>query len=398
VPESRDMTRPLNILTLSTLFPNALAPQFGIFVERQTAELASRPETHLTVINPIGLPPWPLNRHKKYHGLGSVAEHETWHELDVYRPRFTLIPKIGGPSNPRRIANAILPLVRKLHDQKPFDVIDAEFFYPDGPAAMRLAAVLDIPFTIKARGADIHHWGSDQQCRDQMLQAAQKATALLAVSEALKQDMITLGMDGSKISVHYTGLDQNRFGPVDRAAAKQELGVHGPLFISTGALIGRKNQDLVIRAMTSFPHATLMLAGKGEEEQNYRALAKQLGVAERIRFLGSVSHEELAHLTAAADIAILVSKSEGLANAWVEALACGTPVIISEAGGARELVTSTDAGRIVPQTVEAIVEAVRAILAHPPDQQLVRSSVSRFSWHNNGDQLLAILREAAGKR
>jgi len=392
------MTRPLNILTLSTLFPNASAPQFGIFVERQTAELASRPETHVTVINPIGIPPWPLNRHKQYHALRAVAEHETWQALDVYRPRFTLIPKIGGPSNPRRIANAILPLVRKLHDQKPFDVIDAEFFYPDGPAAMRLAAVLDIPFTIKARGADIHHWGSDQQCRDQMLQAAQKATALLAVSGALKRDMITLGMDGGKISVHYTGLEQDRFVPVDRVAAKQELGVHGPLFISTGALIGRKNQDLVIRAMTSFPHATLMLAGKGEEEQNYRALAKQLGVAERIRFLGSVSHDELAHLTAAADIAILVSKSEGLANAWVEALACGTPVIISEAGGARELVTSPVAGRIVPQTVEAVVEAVQAILAEPPDQQLVRSSVSRFSWHNNGDQLLAILRKAAGKR
>ena len=138
-----------------------------------------------------------------------------------------------------------------------------------------------------------------------------------------------------------------------------------------------------------------MLAGKGEREQNYRALASELGIADRIRFLGSLSHEELARLTAAADIAILVSKSEGLANAWVEALACGTPVIISDAGGARELVSSPDAGRIVEQTAEAIAEAAHAILADPPDQDRVRSTVSRFGWKTNGDQLLAILREAA---
>jgi teichuronic acid biosynthesis glycosyltransferase TuaC len=391
------MTRPLNILTLSTLFPNVSAPNFGIFVERQTAELASRPEAHVTVINPIGIAPWPLRKLAQYRALDALAEQEEWRGLDVYRPRFKLIPKISGTSNPQRIADAILPLVKTLHEKAPFDLIDAEFFYPDGVAAMRLAAALAIPFTIKARGADIHHWGSDPKCRDQILQAAEKANALLAVSEALKQDMIALGMDGGKITVHYTGLDQDRFVPVDRVAAKQALGVSGPLFITTGALIPRKNQDLVIRAMASFPDAILMLAGKGEAEQNYRTLAKQLGVADRIRFLGSVPHEQLAKLTAAADIAILVSRSEGLANAWVEALACGTPVILSEAGGARELVSGDSAGRIVEQTVEAIVEAAKAILAEPPEQDMVRSSVSRFSWKNNGDQLLAILQKAAGE-
>ena len=55
------------------------------------------------------------------------------------------------------------------------------------------------------------------------------------------------------------------------------------------------------------------------------------------------------------------------------------------------------AGRIVEQTVEAIVEAAKAILAEPPGQDMVRSSVNRFSWKNNGDQLLAILQQAVGK-
>ncbi|MEP0642276.1 glycosyltransferase [Parasphingorhabdus sp.] len=391
------MTRPINILTLATLFPNAAAPNFGIFVERQTAELASRPEANVTVVNPIGIPLWPLSKFEQYQPLTNLVDHEEWRGLNVHRPRFTLIPKFGGASNPRRIAAAILPLVKRLHAETPFDVIDAEFFYPDGAAAMRLAAALDIPFTIKARGADIHHWGGDQQCREQILQAAEKASRLLAVSGALKQDMVELGMDGSKISVHYTGIDQDKFKPIDRSAAKQKLNIDGPLLITAGALIARKNQDLVIRALASIPDAQLMLAGKGEEEQNYRALAKQLGIADRVRFLGSVPHDELPHLTAAADISILVSKSEGLANAWVEALACGTPVIISEAGGARELVASPDAGRVVDQDVEAIVDAIKAILVQSPKQDLVRKSVAHFSWRNNGDQLLAIFQKVSGQ-
>ncbi len=391
------MTQPLRVLTLSTLFPNAAAPNFGIFVERQTAELAGRAEADVTVINPVGMPPFPLNRLGQYRVLQSLPEREEWRGLDVYRPRFRLIPRFGGADNPRRIAEAVLPLVKELHAKAPFDVIDAEFFYPDGPAAMRLADALGLPFTIKARGADIHHWGSDPKCRIQMLEVADKASALLAVSGALKQDMVALGMDGGKIAVHYTGLDQEKFVPVDRTAAKQALSVSGPLFITTGALIKRKNQQLVIRTLAHIPDAQLMIAGAGEEEQNYRALADRFGVAGRVRFLGSVPHEQLPQLTAAADIAILVSKSEGLANAWVEALACGTPLIISEAGGARELVTSPDAGRIVDQSVEAIVEAAKAILSAPPAQDMVRSTVERFSWQNNGDQLLAILQRAAGK-
>jgi len=390
------MTRPLNILTLSTLFPNAAAPNFGIFVERQTAELASRTEVNLTVINPIGLPPWPLSKHPQYSEIGTIPEHEQWRGLALHRPRFKLVPKIGGPKNPLRIANAILPLARKLHATSPFDLVDAEFFYPDGPAAMLVADALDIPFTIKARGADIHHWGNDPNCREHILKAARKARALLAVSEALKQDMIDLGMDGDKINVHYTGLDQQKFVPIDRTAAKQELGVEGPLFICAGALIPRKNQKLAIEAMTAFPDATLMLAGQGEEEGNYRALAQSLNVSGRIRFLGGVPHDELPKLIAASDISILVSKSEGLANAWVEALACGTPIIISEAGGARELVRSDVAGRIVGQDSRAIVEAVKAILEAAPSPEKVRDTVSHLSWKNNGDQLLKIFQQVVG--
>jgi len=383
----------LRILTLATLFPNAAHPNFGIFVERQTAGLAARTGVDVTIINPVGIPPWPFNRSSRYAALGALPVHEQWHGLNVYRPRFTLIPKFGGPRNPASIAKAVLPIARQLHEAKPFDLIDTEFFYPDGPAAMRIARALGLPFTVKARGADIHHWGQEKGCAEQLLEAADRAAGLLAVSGALKADMTALGMDADKIMVHYTGLDQARFKPRDRLAEKARLGIDGAAILCVGALIPRKNQALLIEALPQLTGVSLLLAGKGEMESDYRALARRLGVADRVRFLGNVPHDDLPGLYAAADVMALVSKSEGLANAWVEALACGTPVIASNVGGAPELIQSSDAGRIVKQDAAAIVSATRELLDNPVPPKRVAAQVAHFSWAANAEKLERFLRE-----
>ncbi len=383
----------MRILTLSTLFPAACRPNFGIFVERQTAALTAIRDFAVTVVNPVGIAPWPLSQFGEQAQLRDLPNRERWGELEVYRPQFTAIPKFGGRFNPAAIANSVLPVAKKLHAQIGFDLIDAEFFYPDGPAAMRLSQALGIPYTIKARGSDIHHWGAQSGCTAQILEAADKAAGLLAVSSALKADMVALGMDAAKIRVHYTGLDQNRFLPRDRMAEKAKLGISGPLILSVGALIPRKGQDLLIAALPSLPNAMLMLAGKGESESDFRALATELGVADRVSFLGSVPHDDLPALFAAADVMALVSASEGLANAWVEALACGTPIIASDVGGIRELVKTPEAGRIVARTPQAVAEAVLDILANPPARATVAANVSAFSWDENARQLASFFRD-----
>ena len=180
--------------------------------------------------------------------------------------------------------------------------------------------------------------------------------------------------------------------PRDRAAEKAKLGISGPMILSVGALIPRKAQDLLIAALPALPDAVLMLAGGGESEGDYRTLAASLGVADRVRFLGSVPHDDLPALFAAADVMALVSSSEGLANAWVEALACGTPIVASDVGGIRELVKTLEAGRIVARSPEAIAAAVTDILANPPSRAAVAASVSAFSWDENARQLAAFFR------
>ncbi|MET0362933.1 MAG: glycosyltransferase [Sphingobium sp.] len=388
---------PLRVLTLSTLFPSGQQPNFGIFVERQTRALAARAGVDVTVVAPVGLPPFPLSMARHYAVNRTLPALETRNGLIVHRPRFPVLPGTGGRWTAALMARAIAPLVRRLHAAAPFDIIDASFFFPDGPVAMRLSAMLGIPFSVKARGADIHHWGAVPATRRAVLDAGRQAAGMLAVSGAMRESMIALGMPRDRIRVHYTGVDLDRFTPGDRAPAKAAQGIHGYAIATVGALIPRKGQALVVDALTRIPDATLLLIGEGPDRAALTAQVQRLGLEDRVRLLGSVPNDELPGWLAAADVMCLPSASEGLANAWVEALASGTPIVISDVGGARELLSDAVAGCIVERDPDAIATAIADLRAARPSAESVRAPALRFTWEANGEALEAHLRACAGK-
>lgn len=384
------------LLSIATLYPAPQRPGFGRFVARQMEALAARGDWDVTVINPIGLPPLKFGR---YATLAAIPHAEISGGVDVYHPPFTLIPRLSGRFNPRLIARAILPLAQRLHTERPFDLVDAQFFYPDGPAAMRIADALGLPFAIKARGSDVHLWGTRPHALRQMQSAARHASAILSVSGALGRDMAALDLAPRGLHVHYTGLDRGRFRPLPRAAARQlasaipELGVwsEGRLVVCVGALVPVKGTDLAIRAIARLPDdVRLVIVGDGPEAKALRQLAQRCGVATRVQFLGNVSHDSLPTLLCAADAMVLPSEREGLANAWIEALACGTPIIIPDVGGAREVVNSASAGRLVARDAAAIAQGLADVLDQPASQDDVAASAARFSWDENAARLAEI--------
>lgn len=380
------------LLSIATLYPNSHTPRFGTFVARSLEALAARGDWDVTVINPIGAPPIAFG---KYRALAAAAIDATERGIKVYRPTFPLIPRVGVRFNPALIARSVRALARQLHAAAPFDVVDAQFFYPDGPAAARIARDLDLPLSIKARGSDISYWGERGFSRRSMVAAGQRAAGLLSVSEALTEDMVGLGMDRSKISLNRTGLDRDRFRPLNHASIRRRLGEElglelsddQPLLVTVGALTARKGQELVIACLPHLPRAQLLLVGTGEDRAKLQAQARKLGVERRVHFAGSVDHDLLPIILSAADLMVLPSSHEGLANAWVEALACGTPLVICDAGGAREVVTSPDAGFIVERSVEGVAQGIRNILANPPARDDVVHMAEGFSWTANAASL-----------
>ena len=281
----------LRVLTLSTLFPDRTRPGFGGFVERQTLGLAARADVELRVVAPFAMPPtrW-AQRHPVYRAIGQLPERELWKGLDVHRPRFPALPLIGGRINPLSIWWTLIPVLDAIRRDFPFDVIDAEFFYPDGPAAIRLGRRYGVPVSIKARGSDIHLWGGIAACRRQIVAAGQAADGMLAVSGALREDMIAMGLPGERIRVHHTGVDQAMFRPQDRAAARAALGVAGPLVVTAGNLIALKGQALLIDAVAALSGVTLLIAGRGPDHDALAARIAAGGLGDRVRLLGALPH------------------------------------------------------------------------------------------------------------
>ena len=384
------------LLSLATLYPAPGRPGFGRFVARQMHALNARGDWDVTVINPIGLPPLRIGRYAQLAAIPPV-EHENG--FTVYHPRFLIIPSLSGRFNPALIARTVMPLAARLHAATPFDLIDAQFFYPDGPAAMRIARALGVPLAIKARGSDIHVWRGQPGALPQMRAAAQAAGAVLSVSAALGRDLAELGLAEDKLHVHYTGLDHARFAPVPRAIARAQVmklpGFEGcsdgPLLLSVGALVPVKGHDLAIAALALLPpDVTLAIVGTGPREVSLRASTAKAGLSNRVRFLGNIGHDLLPQLLSAASAMVLISESEGLANAWIEALACGTPVVIPDVGGAREVVSCPAAGRVVAREPPAIAAALADLIANPPAQAEVAACAARFSWEANAAALAGI--------
>jgi len=384
-----------HVLSISTLYPNPVEPDRGGFVARSLKALINYDgEWKVSVINPIGIPPVPFGRARELALLEETAEEGG---VAVHRSRYTRLPKIGGRTDAGAIAKAASPLVKRIHAEMPIDLVHAQLFFPDGPAAATIAQRLGVPLSIKARGNDIIEWGATGSAQEEILAAALQADGLLAVSEAMKRRMIDLGMDSRKITVHRTGLDRDRFRPLDHDRLRAQLGEalgfvipdNAPLLVCVGALAEPKGQDIAIAALARIEGARLVLVGSGEDERHLRELAGDLGLAERIHFAGSRDHDMLPLILSAADVMVLPTSGEGLANPWVESLACGTPVVTTDTGGAREVIIDDTAGRLVKREPESVADAVNAVLNDPPLRREVAERAARFSWERHARELAA---------
>jgi len=386
----------LRILVLTSRFPDGLRPNLGNFIERQTLELASRPGVEVEVVAPIGRAPFPFSLVAS-SSLDGLPGQEVWKGIPVHRLRFSP-PRYFPSLRPRALARRLLPLARTIRERFAFDVISAEFSWPDGPAAIAVGRALGIPVMIKARGMEFERRAGSGSTRRQLLASGLAARRLLAVSGSVKQKMAEIGLPPEHIAVHYSAVDADMFRPGDRGTAKARLGISGPLLLAVGNLIPEKGHWLAVEALARLDDATLIIVGNGPERAALLARARKLGVAERLRLPGSLPHPLLPAFFTAADVTVHPSFVEGFGNARLESLACGTPLVTTAVGEASLIVDRPAAGRIVEADPRAIAEAVRSLLADPRPAAEVRASVCGFSWARQAAELERHLASAAGSR
>ena len=391
------MNRPVRTLLFSTLYPSSVRPTHGIFVETRLRELLKTGGVETRVVAPVPWFPSTAPRWGDFARLARTPARETQHGIEVWHPRYPLLPKVGMTLAPLLLALGARAAVRRLIDEGfDFDVIDAHYYYPDGVAATLLGAWFNKPVTVTARGTDINLIPEHRGPRQWLRWAGARARASIGVSAALVERMRALAFDPARLHVMRNGVDLERFSPHERSAMRQSLGLTGaPLLLTVGNLHEHKGQRLVVDALALLRHqhvgAQLLVVGEGPDLALLKQQAGALGLTDAVHFVGLVPNAELARWYSAADVLVLASSREGWPNVLLEAMACGTPVVASDVGGVREMVHGLAAGRMVAQrTPAAFADALSGLLSERTDRAAVRAHAEQFGWERTSQEQLTL--------
>lgn len=390
------------ILVLSTLFPSSAQPTAGVFIRERLFRVARR--LPLVVVSPM---PWfPLQsliRRFRPHFRPPAPRFEIQQGVEVYRPRFLSLPGMLRGLDGLSMALCSLPLLRRLRRNFGFEVIDAHFAYPDGYAATRLGRWLHLPVTITLRGTEVP-LSRTRWRRRLLLQAVARADRVISVADSLRQHLGGLGADIDRIQVIGNGVDSARFAPVSRTEARAALGIpaDAPVLISVGGLVERKGFHRVIDCLPGLlerhPGLRYLIVGGGGPEGDWRdrleAQVRDLGLTSVVTFLGSLPPDELKRPLSAADVFVLATRNEGWANVFLEAMACGLPVVTTDVGGNREVVCAEHLGTVVPfGDGLALERALREALSRPWDRAAIRRHAEANDWEGRVDLLCEVFRD-----
>lgn len=373
----------LQLLTLTTLFPDSTRPNQGVFVENRLRHLVETGAVRSVVLSPV---PWfpSTNPIFGYRAAAArVPRQETRNGLQVHHPRYPVVPKFGTNLAPFLLYAAMRPVLARLLREIPRpDLIDAHFIYPCGVAAVWLGRHFNLPVVLTSRGPAATELPDHPLPRRLIRHALQQADALISVSAGLKQELVACGAPPENVTVLRNGVDLALFHPpADREAARQGFGITRPTLVSVGSLIPRKRHDLTIEAMRHLPDWGLLIAGSGPERGALQNRIDAVGLADRVRLLGALPHVDLPRLYGAADASVLASSQEGWANVLLESMACGAPALASDIPGNTEVVRERAAGLILPaNTPDGLAAAVRNLAQNPPTRAETRRYAERFSW------------------
>lgn len=314
---------------------------------------------------------------------------EQAHNMMWYKPTFissTLLSEIPFPNVSLSqndflgIRQLIFLLTRSPNFFKPLDILGNlalihAHFGPDGVYAMALAKKLKIPFLVTFHGYDITIsrkaiWQDRKFLYYQLLiyeeELKRKASAFVAISYFIRSKLLEKGYPENKIIQHYIGVDTVKFSPSSTKSDKRYI-------LCVGRHTQKKGIDTLLRAFariaSKYPSVSLIQVGTGPMTAELNALAKALGIDNRVHFLEAQSHETVLDLMRGAEIFALPSQtaengdSEGLGIVFNEASACGVPIVSTWHGGIPEAVLDGETGFLVPERDDnALAEKLDTLL------------------------------------
>jgi glycosyltransferase involved in cell wall biosynthesis len=393
----------MKILTYTSLYPNAVDPNHGIFAQNRMLNCARRYEHELQVVAPVPyFPNIPL--FPKWSRFSQIPAYEVRQGVPVFHPRYLVTPKVGMLFYGFHMFWGTLGTVRKLRQRFDFEIIDAQYLYPDGFAANLLGRILNKPVVVTAHGKDVNLFSRLFGIRNLIRFTLRHSSAVIAVCQALKDRIVNLGISDGKVHVIGNGADIQYFYPAEQLAARNKLNLPADrkTLLCVAQLTERKRIHLLIDAVQKLrqqrPDLLLLLLGGRSDTAYVNRLQRQVaqsGLQDNVRFVGEKPHQELGDWYNASDLFCLFSSREGMPCVLLEALACGKPVVASRVDGIPEVISTPDYGLLVDSSdpLEYASAIHKALNTQWRTHDLV-SYARRNSWEELSSMQHAVFQQA----
>ncbi|HKF45149.1 MAG TPA: glycosyltransferase [Thermoanaerobaculia bacterium] len=392
------VSRP-RVLILSRNYPSSVFPRLGLWVQWLARHLAK--DCDVTVISPA---PWwpPLPGPTDYARFRRIEESGRDGDVAVFHPRL-----LAGPGYTFHSTEAvsyylgIRRLADRLRAERGFDVVHAQFGYPDGVVAVLLSRRWSVP-AIVTEHAFQHPWLDDYPLvRRQTLWAQRRLKAHIAVSRPVREQIASFLGPAHEVRVIPVGVDPSAFPP------REGPDTGPPTVLYVGYLTRAKGVDVLVEAAAKLAlersDVSFLFVGddgyrdKRKQAERIRARARELGLSDRAAFAGGKPPEEVARLMRESSVLVLPSRRETFGAVLVEALASGTPVVATRCGGPEDIVTPETGVLVPPEDPDALARGIAGVLdnrARYEPAALARYAVERFSWSHVARETVKVYREA----
>ena len=342
----------------------------------------------------------------KKHNVDLVTSHfsglkktESINNVTIYR-----VPVLGRRSLYSATMSSLLsfPFASiakciQLFRSKKYDIINTHFAVPTGPTGMILSGLSRIPNVLSIHGSDIYNpVRKTSPHRHAVLRWAvrsvlKNAAKVVAQSTDIRYCAEAFYAPGRDITIIPLGLPDRTFNPASRETLLMQNGKF--YIISIGRMTEVKGYDFLIRAIGLLRErgadTNLVLIGDGPERVRLENLSAKLGLSDRIKFTGWLSHEKKFQYLSACDIYVMSSLHEGFGVVLLEAMSCGLPIIATNKGGQTDIIKEGRNGILIqPYDAEMLADAISR-LAESPDKRRAMSATNKEDVKNYGISAVA---------
>ena len=269
---------------------------------------------------------------------------------------------------------------------------------------MLLSAELGLPYVVSVHGLDAFsteqvRGRAGEWCRRISQRMYRASRRVICISERVREQVLEGTGSGCRTSVVYNGVDSELFAPGSEPCSG------GPIVLSVGNLIPIKGHEFLIRAVAAivsdFPELILEIIGQGPEQSRLQALAQQVGIGNRVRFLGLQSRHKVAAAMRRCTVFALPSRYEGLGCVYLEAMSAGKPVIGCRGQGIAEIIQHGSNGFLVGADNEKeLALALAMLLRDEPRRRNLGAAaretiLERLTLAHQAESLARIYRELA---